>query len=162
MVQTTLAIQNPGNSDDFDATSLGLLPKVQNHPLAVDAIEPGMPAAKVGLKPRDVIASVDGHTFTYVASFVAYLQQTAGRPVDLTVLRDGQTLKFTVKPMLAENGKGTTAIRSALPPHGRPTPWSSLLCPRRCASQQPLISTTPATYLKCCVSFSPIAPRSRT
>ena len=105
-VQTSLSIQNPGNSDDFDSTSLGLLPRVQNHPLQVDVIEPGMPAEKAGLKAKDIIAAVDGHTFTYVASFVAYLQQTAGRPVDLTVLRGGQTLQITVKPVLADNGKG--------------------------------------------------------
>ena len=106
LIQTSLAIQNPGNSDDFDSTSLGLLPRVQNHPLQVDVIEPGMPAEKAGLKAKDIIAAVDGHTFTYVASFVAYLQQTAGRPVDLTVLRGGQTLQITVKPVLADNGKG--------------------------------------------------------
>jgi regulator of sigma E protease len=106
LVETSLAIQNPGNSDDFDSTSLGLLPRVQNHPLQVDVIEPGMPAEKAGLKAKDIIAAVDGHTFTYVASFVAYLQQTAGRPVDLTVLRGGQTLQITVKPVLADNGKG--------------------------------------------------------
>jgi regulator of sigma E protease len=105
-IQTSLAIQNPSNSDDFDSTSLGLLPRVQNHPLQVDVIEPGMPAEKAGLKAKDIIAAVDGHTFTYVASFVAYLQQTAGRPVDLTVIRGGQTLQITVKPMLADNGKG--------------------------------------------------------
>jgi len=105
-VQTSLSIQNPGNSDEFDSTSLGLLPKVQDHPLQVDVIEPGMPAEKAGLKPKDIIAAVDGHTFTYVASFVAYLQQSAGSPVDLKVLRGGQTLNITVKPVLAENGKG--------------------------------------------------------
>jgi regulator of sigma E protease len=106
LVETSLTIRNPSNSDDFDSTSLGLLPRVQNHPLQVDVIEPGMPAEKAGLKAKDIIAAVDGHTFTYVASFVAYLQQTAGRPVDLTVLRGGQTLQITVKPVLADNGKG--------------------------------------------------------
>src|SRR5271163_1911879 len=78
LIQTSLSIQNPKNSDDFDASSLGLLPKVQDHPLQVDVIEPGMPAEKAGLKAKDIIAAVDGHAFTYVASFVAYLQQTAG------------------------------------------------------------------------------------
>ena len=52
--------------EDFDSTALGLLPRVQNKPLSVDAVEPGMPAAKAGLKAEDVIASVDGHQFTYV------------------------------------------------------------------------------------------------
>ena len=65
-----------------------------------------MPAEKVGLKAKDIIAAVDGHAFTYVASFVGYLQHTAGNPVDLTILRGGQTLHITVKPLLADNGKG--------------------------------------------------------
>jgi regulator of sigma E protease len=118
-VQTSLSIQNPSNSDDFDSTSLGLLPKVQNHPLQVGVIAPGMPAEKAGLQPKDIIAAVDGRTFTYVASFVAYLQQTAGTPVNLTVLRGGQTLDITVKPVLADNGKGHDSYQigfSATPP----------------------------------------------
>jgi regulator of sigma E protease len=120
-IQTTLVIQNPRNSDEFDSTSLGLLPKVQNLPLQVDAIEPGMPAEKVGLKAKDLIAAVDGHAFTSVASFVAYLQQTAGSPVDLTVVRGGQTLYMTVKPVLADNGKGHDSYQigfaSSRPPY---------------------------------------------
>jgi regulator of sigma E protease len=120
-VQTSLSIQNPGNSDDFDSTSLGLLPRVQNHPLQVDVIEPGMPAEKAGLKAKDVIAAVDGHSFTYVASFVAYLQQTAGKPVDLTVLRGGKTLQIVVAPVLADNGKGHDSYQigfaAARPPY---------------------------------------------
>ena len=106
LVQTSLSIQNPGNSDDFDATSLGLMPKVQDHPLQVDLVSPGMPAEKAGLQAKDIIAAVDGHTFTNVASFVAYLQHAAGNPVNLSVLRGNQALNLTVKPVLADNGKG--------------------------------------------------------
>ncbi len=106
MVQTSLPIQNPSNKLDFDFTSLGLLPKVQDHPLQVDEIEPGRPAETAGLQVKDTIAGVDGHAFTFVASFIAYLQQSGGRPVDLTVLRGGQTLHIVVTPVLADNGKG--------------------------------------------------------
>lgn len=100
LIHTSLAIENPGRRDDFDAETLGMLPKVQDQPVGIVDVPAGLPAAKAGLQANDVIAGVDGHRFTYVRSIVAYLQQTAGRPVDLMIDRGGQALHFTVQPML--------------------------------------------------------------
>ncbi len=122
IVRTSLAIQNPTNNDSFDSKSLGLLPKVQNQALQVQAVEPGMPAAKAGLLANDTIASVDGHRFTYVGSMLAYLQQTAGRPVDLTIQRGPQTVSLTVKPMLADDGTGKDGYRLGFLP--KPPPYT--------------------------------------
>jgi len=122
VIQTTLAIQNPTNSDEFDSKSLGLLPAVQNQPLQVQAVEPGMPAAKAGLKANDVIASVDGHRFTYVGSMLAYLQQSAGKPVNLTIQRADQTVPLTVKPELADDGTGHDGYRLGFLP--KPPPYT--------------------------------------
>jgi regulator of sigma E protease len=122
VIQSTIAIQNPGNSDEFDSKSLGLLPQVQGQPLKVQAVEPSMPAAKAGLKANDVIESVDGHRFTYVGSMLAYLQQTAGRPVDLALLRGNETLHITVQPMLADDGTGHNGYRLGFLP--APPPYT--------------------------------------
>jgi regulator of sigma E protease len=122
VVQTTLTVQNPGNGDDLEGKSLGLLPRVQGTPLSVNSVEPSMPAAKAGLKAGDVIASVDGHRFTYVGSMLAYLQQTAGKPVDLTIQRGAETVHMTVQPMMADDGTGHSAYRLGFIPH--PLPYS--------------------------------------
>src|SRR5277367_6698787 len=121
-IQTSLVIQNPTNSDEFDSKSLGLLPQVQDQSLQVQAVEPGMPAAKAGLKPNDVIALVDGHRFTYVGSMLAYLQQTAGHPVDLTIQRGSETVHLTVQPALADDGTGHDGYRLGFLP--KPPPYT--------------------------------------
>jgi regulator of sigma E protease len=100
VIHTSLAIDNPGHRDDFDAETLGMLPKVQDQPVGIVDVPAGLPAAKAGLQPNDVIAGVDGHRFTYVRSIVAFLQQTGGHPVDLTINRGNQALHFMVQPML--------------------------------------------------------------
>ena len=122
IVQTSLTVQNAGTSDEFDSKTLGLLPQVQGHPLKVQAVEPSMPAAKAGLKANDIIASVDGHRFTYVGSMLAYLQQTAGRPVDLTVQRGSETLHFQVQPALSDDGSGHNTYRLGFLP--APPPYT--------------------------------------
>jgi regulator of sigma E protease len=121
-VHVSLAIQNPANSDEFDSKSLGLLPQVQDQSLQVQAVEPGMPAANAGLKANDVIALVDGHRFTYVGSMLAYLQQTAGHPVDLTIQRGSETLNLVVQPALADDGTGHDGYRLGFLP--KPPPYT--------------------------------------
>jgi len=84
----------------------------------VDAI-PGSPAAKAGLKPHDRILSIDGLQLHSVPSLLSYLQDQAGKPADLTVLRNGTTLPLQITPELADIGDGTKEYRlgfSYLPP----------------------------------------------
>jgi regulator of sigma E protease len=122
VIQTALTIQGPSGSDEVDAKSLGLLPQVQNQPLQVQAVEPGMPAAKAGLKANDILASVDGNRFTYVGSMLAYLQQSGGRTVNLTVLRGGQPIQLAITPMLADDGTGHDGYRLGFLP--KPPPYT--------------------------------------
>jgi regulator of sigma E protease len=123
VIQTSMAVQTPSNSDDFDSKALGFLPRVQGAPLSVSAVEPGMPAEKAGLKAGDVIASVDGHRFTYVGSMLAYLQETAGKPVDLTIQRAGsaEPLHLSVTPTLADDGTRHSSYRLGFLP--KPFPY---------------------------------------
>ncbi len=118
-VSTTLSIQNPTQSQEFDAEALGLLPKVQDAPLSVEELEHGMPAEKAGLKAGDRILAVDGHQLHYVRSFLAYLQAEAGQTVNLTVLRGGQTVSLEIQPTLADDGTGHRGYRLGFQP-GRP------------------------------------------
>jgi regulator of sigma E protease len=133
LIHTSLAIQTPEHGEDFESKALGLLPQVQGTPLSVNttpnSVEPTMPAAKAGLKPGDVIASVDGQRFTYVGSMLAYLQEAAGRPVSLTVQRGDRTLHLSVAPVLADDGTGHSAYRLGFVPHPLPYTVQQLSLP---------------------------------
>ena len=119
LVNTTLSIQNPTHSQEFDVESLGLLPRVQDQPLSVEELEHGMPAEKAGLRAGDRILAVDGLQLHYVRSFLAYLQMKAGQQVSLTVLRNGQNLNLVIQPTLADDGTGHRGYRLGFQP-GRP------------------------------------------
>jgi len=110
-VDTELAIQNPGKTDDFEIESLGLLPRMQDTPLKASNVEPSFPAAKAGLKPGDEILSLDGLQVRSVPSLSAYLQQRKGKPVDLEIQRAKQVLHLNVTPTLADDGAGHMGYR---------------------------------------------------
>ena len=62
----------------------------------------GMPAEKAGLKEGDQILSVDGKPVPALASMVESLKITKDKPINITVLRDGQQKTFTVQPVLSD------------------------------------------------------------
>jgi regulator of sigma E protease len=129
VVETTLTVQNPEGGEDIEGKGLGLLPRVQGSPLSVNSVEPTMPAGKAGLRAGDVIESVDGHRFTYVGSMLAYLQETAGKPVDLTIQRGAETVHMTIQPTLADDGTGHSGYRLGFIPHPLPYKVEQLSLP---------------------------------
>ena len=74
-VDAQLTVPNPRGGDDFDFDTVGFVPKMQDDPIRVRQIEPGMPAAKAGLQAGDQILSVDGLTLHSVDAMLAFLQQ---------------------------------------------------------------------------------------
>jgi regulator of sigma E protease len=129
LIRTSLPIENPDHRQDFTPEVLGLLPRIQNQPVTIAAVAPGRPAAKAGLQAKDVISAIDGHSFTNVRSLVAYLQQTAGRAVDLTVQRSGQTLHFSIEPALADDGSGHSVYQIGFKAAPEPTRIEDLSLP---------------------------------
>lgn len=115
LVSTQLKIEDLGKGDDFDTADLGLLPQVQTGPVEIDpnpaALESGMPAERAGLKPGDLLISVDGRQYHSVSSVLNHLQEVGGHPVHLSVQRGGQTIPFTLTPVLAPNGSGHDVYR---------------------------------------------------
>jgi len=67
----------------------------------VGDMEPKMPAAQAGIKEGDKIISIDGKPLQSIESMIETLQETKDKPVDLVVIRNGQTLHFQVQPVLA-------------------------------------------------------------
>lgn len=59
------------------------------------------PAAEVGIRAGDRIVAVDALGDPTDSQLVRYTRQHVGRPITLTVERDGRRLRFTVTPVLA-------------------------------------------------------------
>jgi|HubBroStandDraft_1064217.scaffolds.fasta_scaffold16667_5 regulator of sigma E protease len=77
-------------------------------PTILGAVMPNTPAAAAGLKVDDNIQSIDAHPLESPHQFVEILQQAGGKPVDLGVLRGGESTTLTVHPTWADPGDGVT------------------------------------------------------
>ncbi|MFZ0685860.1 MAG: RIP metalloprotease RseP [Terriglobales bacterium] len=71
---------------------------------ALTLVEPGMPAAKAGIKVGDRILSANGQDVPQLAALIQMLSHTKDQPLNLVVDRKGKNLSFTVKPTLATGG----------------------------------------------------------
>ncbi len=69
--------------------------------VSVGDLESGMPAEKAGLQDGDRIIAMNGKPLPSIDSLIERLQENKTKPVDLSVLRDGRPLHFTVAPVLA-------------------------------------------------------------
>jgi regulator of sigma E protease len=103
-VQLSLRVPPPSKNQDFDLLDAGYYPELVPGPIEVKEVEPGYPAAQAGLRDGDAIQSVDGHEFHTVQALLAYMQQGAGKPITLVVVRNGATLPpIVAHPTKIEN-----------------------------------------------------------
>ncbi len=98
---TTFLVESKGAPETFALDKLGLIPRMQSTPVQIAELEPTMPAARAGLQPKDQIAAIDGLQLHSVPALLAYLQDQAGKPASLNVLRgtpSPQTLNVQITP----------------------------------------------------------------
>jgi regulator of sigma E protease len=98
MLQLSLHVPVSAKSDNFQLSDEGLSPQFYPGPIAVAQVQAGYPAAQAGLLNGDAITAVDGHAFHSVNTLLAYMQAGKGKPLVLTVLRNGATLQITATP----------------------------------------------------------------
>ena len=83
--------------------------------LTIADLQPDMPAEKAGLKEGDQIIALDGKPVPAIAAMIESLQNTKDKPIELTVLRDGQQKTFTLQPVQSEKhyriGIGTEQMK---------------------------------------------------
>ncbi len=90
---TTLTIPKGTIKPDED---IGIYP---NHMHAlIDEVEPNMPAAKAGLKPGDVIESIDGQVIATNEQVVSIVKQNKGKLINLGIKRDNKLDQISVMP----------------------------------------------------------------
>jgi regulator of sigma E protease len=71
-------------------------------PVVVGRIEPNLPAAKAGIREDDRIVALDGQPVHSIEGVIESLQRTKAQPVELTVMRSGQTSQFRIQPVLSK------------------------------------------------------------
>jgi regulator of sigma E protease len=83
--------------------NVGWLP---DQPITVTELEPNMPAAKAGIQVGDDLVAVNDVPMRSLFSVIHYLQQNKDKPVAVTIVRNGQQMKYTIAPSLIdENGQ---------------------------------------------------------
>jgi regulator of sigma E protease len=104
VMEKILVPQPIGPNENGD---VGWVPKEPSSGLTL--VEPGMPADQAGIKIGDQILTANGHEITNLGSLIQMLNHTKDQPLQLVVLRNGQKLTFTVKPMLDPGAPGQGA-----------------------------------------------------
>ena len=79
---------------------VGWTPKEPN--FTITELEAGMPAEKAGMKIGDDIVAVNGQEIPGLEAMIDLLKRTQDKPLELTVLRNGQSMKFVVRPVLTD------------------------------------------------------------
>jgi regulator of sigma E protease len=119
-ISTQLTIPTPRGSDDFDFDTVGFVPRMQDGPVGIRQVEPGMPAAKAGLKVGDQILSFDGVALHSIDAMLAFQQQDSGRPIQLVALRNGQSFQIELQPVMADEPNGHKLYRIGITPNQAP------------------------------------------
>lgn len=68
----------------------------------VGAVMPGSPAQRAGLRDGDRLVSVDGRAVESHRGVSGIVKANLGREIPASVLRDGERVELTLKPMVAE------------------------------------------------------------
>ncbi|SAK96595.1 putative membrane-associated zinc metalloprotease [Caballeronia arationis] len=88
-------IGDPDADQDF-MDKLGFAPG--GGTLSVAGLEAGSAAQKSGLRAGDKLRAIDGRKVENATGFIDYVRAHAGKPVTLTVERDGRLMTVTVVP----------------------------------------------------------------
>ncbi|MFZ4484156.1 MAG: RIP metalloprotease RseP [Chthoniobacterales bacterium] len=112
----------------------------------VARVFPGSPAAEAGIQPRDLITAVDGRPLLSLASLSEYLNtHQAGVPIEVTVLRGGETLLLAVSPQVPDGEKkprvGIMWDDRGMTTLEHPNPWQLVV-----GSVQTMVDTLSAVF----------------
>jgi regulator of sigma E protease len=107
--QTRTVTVHPTPKGRFEIGDVGVLPDV--YPSIRSLVEPTdkYPAAKAGLKPGDLLVAVNGERMVFAQQFVTAISKNPGKPVELTIRRNGRDLNIEITPTLSE-GRGMIGV----------------------------------------------------
>jgi regulator of sigma E protease len=90
----------------YEIGDIGVFPDVNP---SVGSVLPGDPADKAGIRTGDVIVAVNGQRVVFARQLVDATAPNAGKPITLTIRRNGQEQQITVTPVERE-GRGMIGI----------------------------------------------------
>jgi regulator of sigma E protease len=79
----------------FEIGDIGVLPDVHPH---IRSVNPGDPADKAGMKPNDVVVSVNGETITFSGNLKDAISKRPEQNLSINILRDGQPMTIAATP----------------------------------------------------------------
>jgi serine protease Do len=82
-----------------------------DHGVVVSSVEPGSPADHAGLQRGDVIVAADGKKISNGDDLVAYVSDSLGKKVQLSIIRNKQTITTTVE--VGDRNKIITELSNA-------------------------------------------------
>jgi regulator of sigma E protease len=77
-----------------DLAALGVLPAN----VLVSTVQAGTPAERAGIRPGDLVLSVDGTPVTSFQSFAEAVRTSGGHPLEIVYARDGVATHVTLQP----------------------------------------------------------------
>jgi regulator of sigma E protease len=85
----------------FEIGEIGVLPDVHPH---IRSVSPGDPADRAGLKPNDVVVSVNGETITFSSNLKEAISKRPEQQITLAILRGGQPMSILATPRKSGTG----------------------------------------------------------
>jgi regulator of sigma E protease len=80
----------------YEIGDIGVWPDAHPH---VPRVTPGEPADRAGIRAGDVILAIDGEAIVLPNQLVSVIGRNTGKPITVTVRRDGKPRDFTVVPI---------------------------------------------------------------
>ena len=93
--QTRTVTVRPAPRTQFEVGDIGVLPDVNPW---VEAVTPGDPADRAGIKPGDGILAVNGERVVFRPQLIEAISRNSGHDVNLTIIRNGRQQQVTVRP----------------------------------------------------------------
>ncbi len=94
----SLHVPKAADQEDFNIGDTGIQPEYLPGPIPVASVLADSGAERGGLRAGDKIAAVDGHPIHSIYTLLAYMQWDQGKPMKLTLLRNGSTVQITATP----------------------------------------------------------------
>jgi serine protease Do len=112
-----IAVLKRGEEIDYGFLGVSVNPDeraTDGQGVMIQDVTPGMPAARAGLNPRDIVTAIDGNPVREQDDLFLYISAAlAGSETEITVSRGGRPL--TVKARLAKSSHGEKVIASNRP-----------------------------------------------